>query len=207
MGYLGDISPGKILNVKFCTINASGAPATLTSGVIKAYRDDDLNSEVTTGITLSADFDSVTGLNNVKIDTSDAFYAAGSEFNLVITTGTVNSVSVVGYVIGSFSINHRSAVRPTTADRTLDISATGGAGIDWSNVEAPTTTLNLSGTTIKAVTDAPTGALTTAHFDSIIGVPATGTIAGDIAEVNDNVLAIIADTGSCLTLAQFIALK
>lgn len=37
---------------------------------------------------------------------------------------------------------------PTTAGRTLDVTATGEAGIDWANVGAPTTTLNLSGTTI-----------------------------------------------------------
>lgn len=45
---------------------------------------------------------------------------------------------------------------PTTAGRTLDVTATGEAGIDWSNVGAPTTTLNLSGTTIKTATDVAT---------------------------------------------------
>lgn len=38
---------------------------------------------------------------------------------------------------------------PTTAGRTLDVSAGGEAGIDWANVGSPTTTLDLSGTTIK----------------------------------------------------------
>lgn len=37
---------------------------------------------------------------------------------------------------------------PTTAGRTLDVSAGGEAGVDWANVGSPTTTLNLSGTTI-----------------------------------------------------------
>jgi hypothetical protein len=37
---------------------------------------------------------------------------------------------------------------PTTAGRTLDVSATGEAGIDWANVGSPTTTVGLSGTTI-----------------------------------------------------------
>lgn len=40
------------------------------------------------------------------------------------------------------------ALKPTTAGRTLDVTAAGNAGIDWGNVENPTTTLNLSGTTI-----------------------------------------------------------
>lgn len=44
----------------------------------------------------------------------------------------------------------QAPLQPTTAGRALDVSAAGNAGIDWSNVEAPTTTLNLSGTTISA---------------------------------------------------------
>lgn len=38
---------------------------------------------------------------------------------------------------------------PTTAGRTLDVSATGEAGVDWANVGAPTTVVDLSNTTIK----------------------------------------------------------
>jgi hypothetical protein len=37
---------------------------------------------------------------------------------------------------------------PTTAGRTLDVSATGEAGIDWSNIGSPTTTVALTGTTV-----------------------------------------------------------
>lgn len=37
---------------------------------------------------------------------------------------------------------------PTTSGRSLDVTATGAAGIDWANVENPTTALNLSGTNI-----------------------------------------------------------
>jgi hypothetical protein len=45
---------------------------------------------------------------------------------------------------------------PTTAGRTLDVSATGEAGIDWANVGSPTTVVGLSGTTIKTATDVET---------------------------------------------------
>jgi hypothetical protein len=47
------------------------------------------------------------------------------------------------------------ALKPTTAARTLDVTATGEAGIDWANIGAPTTTVNLSGTTIATLTNAP----------------------------------------------------
>lgn len=44
-----------------------------------------------------------------------------------------------------------TALPPTTLGRTLDVSAAGNAGIDWSNVENPTTAVDLSGTTLKGV--------------------------------------------------------
>lgn len=42
-------------------------------------------------------------------------------------------------------------LKPTTATRTLDITAGGNAGIDWANVANPTTSLDLSGTDIQLV--------------------------------------------------------
>ena len=62
--------------------------------------------------------------------------------------GDVNT-TVEGYASGQVPL------QPTTAGRTLDVTATGAAGIDWGNVENPTTTLNLSATTVKTLTDAP----------------------------------------------------
>ncbi len=64
---------------------------------------------------------------SVKIDTSadGTFYAAAHDFSVVITTGTADSVSIVGEVVGYFSIQNRSALRPTTAGRTLVVDASG----------------------------------------------------------------------------------
>ena len=44
------------------------------------------------------------------------------------------------------------ALKPTTAGRTLDVTATGEAGIDWANIGSPTSTVNLSGTTVGTIT-------------------------------------------------------
>jgi hypothetical protein len=41
---------------------------------------------------------------------------------------------------------------PTTAGRTLDVSAGGEAGLDWANVGSPTTVLGLTNTTVGVVT-------------------------------------------------------
>lgn len=62
-----------------------------------------------------------------------------------------NEISLSGVV--DASLTTYGALKPTVAGRTLDVTTTGEAGIDWSNIGAPTTTQNLSGTTIKTATD------------------------------------------------------
>lgn len=47
------------------------------------------------------------------------------------------------------SLTTYGALKPTVAGRTLDVSTGGEAGLDWANVGAPTTTQNLSATTIS----------------------------------------------------------
>src|SRR3990172_72310 len=145
-------------DVKFTTRRFStGAPFTLAgTPVISAYVGNSL-TQITAGITLTVDFDGVTGLNNVRVvATSANGYAAGSNYALVITTGTVDSVSVVGEVVAEFSLEAQSPLRPTVAGRTLDVSAGGEGGLDWANVGSPTTVVGLSGTSVKTATDVET---------------------------------------------------
>lgn len=113
MSYRGDIVLESSIDVKFTTVDDTGAPATLSgTPVVSAYIDNS-TTQITAGITLSVDFDGVTGLNNVRVAATGANgYTTGTNVDLVITTGTVDSVSVVGYVVGSFSISHRSSVAP-----------------------------------------------------------------------------------------------
>lgn len=150
MTYHGDIRLGDTIDIKFTTrALATGAPTSLSGGTVAAYVGNG-TTEITAGVTLTADFDSRTGLNNVRVVASSGNgFATASDVQLVLTAGTVGGTSVVGEVVGSFSIEDRSALMPTTATRTLDVSSTGEAGIDWANVGSPTTSLNLSGTTIS----------------------------------------------------------
>lgn len=149
MSYYGDIRLGDTIDIKFCTVTTTGAPTQLAgTPVISAYPGNS-TTQLTAGITLSVDFDGVTGLNNVRVVASSGNgYAAATNYALIITAGTVGGTSVVGYEIGSFSIENRSALMPTTAGRTLDVSAGGEAGLDWANIGSPTTAQNLSATNI-----------------------------------------------------------
>lgn len=188
--YRGDIRLGDTIDIKFTTRQISGAPSTLGgTPAVSAYVGNG-TTQITAGITLTADFDGVTGLNNVRVvATSGNGFATATNVDLVITTGTVNSVSVVGEVIGSFSIEARSALMPTTAARTLDVTATGAAGIDWANVENPTTALNLSGTNIDVdqVVASVSGAVgsVTGAVGSVTG--AVGSVTGAVGSVTGNV--------------------
>ncbi len=61
---------------------------------------------------------------------------------------TVNASNQVKASVEAYA-SGMTPLQPTVAGRTLDVTATGEAGIDWANVGAPTTTVGLSGTTIS----------------------------------------------------------
>jgi hypothetical protein len=106
--YLGDYSEDGTLDFKFNTIDSSDAPITLAGTPSLAVYKTDGTTESTAGITLTVDFDSVTGLHHVQIDLSaDAFYATGNDYQVVIAAGTVDGNSVVGVVLADFSIENR----------------------------------------------------------------------------------------------------
>lgn len=83
----------------------TGAPQTLGgTPALSVYEENNL-TQITAGITLTASYDSVTGLNDVAIvATSGNGYEVGKYYDVVITTGTVDTVSVVGEVVGHFRV-------------------------------------------------------------------------------------------------------
>jgi len=158
MTYIGDFATGVTLDHKFTTVTTTGAPTQLAgTPAISVYKDNS-TTQSTSGVTLTVDFDTVTGLNNVRIDTSSdgTFYSAGSNFQIVITTGTVGGTSVVGYVVGSFSLANRSALRPTTAGRTLAVNASGDADANLTKISgsAVSTSSAQLGVNVVTVADA-----------------------------------------------------
>jgi len=210
--YVGDFSKGDTITFMFTTFRPStGAPFLLAgTPVVSVYKDNNLTQD-TAGVTLTTNYDSVTGLNFVSVSTSTAFYVDGSSYECVITTGTVDSVSVVGSCVGRFTMRDQACLYPTTAGRTLDVSTGGEAGLDWANVGSPTTTVGLSGTTIStsqgiasvsgnvtgSVGSVATGGITTASFAAgaiNAAAVATGAIDADslatdaVEEIADGIL-------------------
>ncbi len=62
-------------------------------------------------------------------------------------------------------------LQSTVAARTLDVTATGGAGIDWANVENPTTAVDLSATDIQ-LSDATTAVTNTVNANVVSAIAA-----------------------------------
>jgi hypothetical protein len=81
-----------------------------------------------------------TATTNVALKTTLAKTTDITGFNDISTANVQTELTTYG------------ALKPTVAARTLDVTATGEAGVDWANIGAPTTTVALSGTTIGTVT-------------------------------------------------------
>lgn len=203
---MADRNPGDTIDLYFTTADASGAPTTLIgSPVVSVYKDNDNTSEVITGVTLTVDFDGKTGLNQVRIVTSDGFYAAAHDYNLVITTGTVGGVSVVGYVIGSFSLQNRNFLRPTTAGRTLDVSTDGDAEANVTKIAGTAVTATAGIPEVKVASIA-NNALTAAaiNADAITNAK----IADDaiaVENIKDGALTTAKFADGAITAAKFAA--
>lgn len=280
----GIVRPGTKLYIPFATYDSNDPSASVTmSGFattdIEIYKDGSTTQRGSdNGYALldtdGTDFDSLTGIHGFSVDLADnttaGFYAAGSQYFVVVSSITVDSATVsfiaarftIGYpdaminttiatlasqtsftltagpaednaLIGCPVVIHdvASAVQcgfgvisaytgstktvtltaqttfsaaatdnisiyppsnskwfaslvtaalpltPTTAGRTLDVSAGGEAGVDWANVGSPTTILNLSATTIKTATDVELDTNILISGVNVTGVNGSGIVA------------------------------
>ncbi len=189
----GDLNIGDTLDFKFTTVDSTGAPTTLAGSPALAAYPDNSTSEITAGITLTADFDGVTGLNHVRIvATSGNTYASGKNYDVVITAGSVGSQTVVGYVVGSFSIEKRSALRPTTTGRTLNVDSGGVADASLAKILGTAFSEGAAGriaAAFQALLNIASPVFTVASVNQTgdsyarLGAPAGASIAADLAEI------------------------
>jgi len=93
---LGSRSVGSLLTFWFNTA------ATLTTPTLTIYKTGTTSSK--TG-TVSVDWNSKTGLNEVSIDLSadETFYAANLDFVVVLTAGTVSGVAVANTIVANWN--------------------------------------------------------------------------------------------------------
>lgn len=201
MSYHGDIRLGDTIDIQFTTVNGAGLPTTLDDTPAVAAYVGNSGAEITAGITLSVDHDSRTGLNNVRVVASSGNgFATQTNVSLVVTAGEVGGISIVGYQVGSFSIENRSALMPTVPTRTADVTETGALGIDWGNVENKTTVNDFTQTTISPsqVVASVTGAV--ASVTGAVG-SVTGGVGGNVAgNVGGNVVGSVGSVTAPVTV-------
>lgn len=120
----GDFTVGDTLYFMFTTrAFATGIPFVLAgTPVVSAYEDNG-TTQITAGITLGVSHDSVVGMNLLTVvATGGNGFETGKQYNLVVTTGTVDSVSVVGEVVGTFSLGATQAVADIAALNDITVS-------------------------------------------------------------------------------------
>lgn len=120
---------GETIDIEFTTVGADGAPATLTSTPAVAVFRGSGTTALTSGVTLTVDAGSVTGLNKVRILTSDSSFLPDVDYSVRLTAGATD-VSLVGATVGRFrlaAVPDQSGL--STAERLLHgLSVTGGIG-------------------------------------------------------------------------------
>lgn len=118
MKLLGDIAAGATIKFDFNTVDPeTRVPFTLAGTPTVGVWKDGVKMTLDAAPTLHVDKQdadgtgTVTGLNWVVLDTTaDADYAAGSDYVVKLTAGTVNGYSVAGQTIATFSLENRETV-------------------------------------------------------------------------------------------------
>lgn len=119
-----DITLGDTFRHHFTTRQFSdGVPTTLSGSPVVSVLEGGNATPITAGVSISVDRASVGGLNEATIiATSANGYEAGKSYSIYISTGTVGGVSVVGEVVGNFTIA-LSAAAVDLANSTDGLSA------------------------------------------------------------------------------------
>ena len=143
--YHGDIAEDQPISWTINTNTTAAVPVAFAgSPTLAVYKDGGI-TQSTVGLTLTEALDGVVGLHLVSVVTTDAFYVTGSDYEVVLEAGTVDGVSVVGAVVGSFSIENRF-MRGTdgantvaqTGDSFARLGAPGGASVSEDIADIPT---------------------------------------------------------------------
>ena len=162
----------------------TGIPGTLSASTVSVY-EDVTATPVLDDVAVTESLNSVAGLNAVTIPALSAsgFNALGT-YHVVIKTGTVDSVSVVGEVVGSFTLSRSAAAvvgGTIKAETALIVQDTNELQQD--DVPGLIAALDVVVDTVKA--------------ETALIVQDTGTtIPGTLTTMQGNVTDLLADTGT-----------
>ena len=198
MNYVGDFAADETVYLNFASYDSNGASVTLTglaTSDIEVYKNGSTTQRSSdAGYTVSTDFDTITGIHAISIDTSDntdaGFFAAGNDYVVIISSVTIDS-QTVSFVAGSFSIENRFMRGTDSAALAADL-ATVDTNVDAILVDTGTSLP----ADIAALNDL-SAAQVNAEVDTAIADAALAT-AASLATVDANVDAILVDTGTTI---------
>lgn len=134
---LGDFDTTEIISIPFNTFDSNDPTASVTitdlvAADVKIHKDGGLTQRSSAnGVTVSIDFDGITGNHVVFIDLSDntdvGYYSAGSTYQVRIEGTTVDGGTINAW-IGVYTIGR--TLRATTNGRKLNVAVTGVADAD-----------------------------------------------------------------------------
>lgn len=166
MSNLGDFHAGCTLYDMFTTTDTVGRPSLLTGNpapTLVAYRNAFFSCS-TAGLTLAINCNGLLGVQGWSVNTNSdpAFYACGNQYQVLLRGGCVttsliiaspqDSVCVSGYVVGRFSLDANSSLRPLIHGcNRVATTSTGAVRINWAEIENKATAEALSCTTLFSV--------------------------------------------------------
>jgi hypothetical protein len=107
--YIGDFEKGQIIRIKFNTFSQAIVPTTPSVNPTVAVYKDSATEITLTGITQpSVDYDGKAGFHELVIDTSDAVYEAGKDYDVVFTSGIVDGKDLTRTILRTFSLENRN---------------------------------------------------------------------------------------------------
>ena len=179
--------------------STTSLPKTGDAANLTAYRDLDDGGVTVLTDTSATEKDATNAKGYYIFDLTQA-ETNGDKILFSCKSATANMVCIAVPAV-VYTLPATGILAPTTAGRTLDVSAGGEAGVDWANVGSQSTAVNLSSTTtnlVNTVTTYTGNTVQTGDTYARLGAPAGASVSADVAAVKVDTAAILVDTGTTL---------
>lgn len=213
MVYYGDFPTGATVRLPFQTFDSAGASITITgfaAADIEIYKNGNTTQRSSdNGYTATTDFDALTGLHMVVIDTSDntdaGFFAAGNEYFVAVSAITADA-QTVSFWAGTFSIERSGGMLALLKDATFGLSALETL-VD--GVESTLTTIDGKVDTIDNLLDTEVAAIKTVVDDILVdtGTTLPATLATIAGYVDTEIGTVLTNLATVDTVVDAIKLK
>lgn len=169
------------------TVGATGAPITVASETVDAYKDG--TATAIGGVTIDDDA-AITGQHKVTIDLTDSDWVAGSTYHVYYSAGTADSVSLVGRDIAIIQVGPVEADTTKIGGQTASASGT----VTFPNATLASTTNITAAAGITLADDSITAAKVATDAIGAAEMAANAIGASEVADDSLDAGAIAADS-------------